>query len=97
MVGSAIFFFTNGAGGDMLSIGYLGESAMDLFTSREAALAILKLRFSDQEIARMHELAAKNQREKLSVAESEEFDSYIKVGDLLAILQSKARKFLNGL
>jgi hypothetical protein len=42
----------------------------------------------------MHELAAKNQERRLTDAESEEFDNYVKVGDLVAILQSKARKLL---
>ena len=55
---------------------------------------VLKVRFSDEDIKRMHELAAKNQAEKLSREEAEEFDNFVKVGDLLAILQSKARKLL---
>lgn len=55
---------------------------------------VLKLRFSATDKARMHELAAKNQRGKLSGEEREELDNFIRVGDLLAILQSKARKRL---
>jgi hypothetical protein len=42
----------------------------------------------------MHELAEKNQEGLLAEAEKEILDNYIKVGDLLAILQSKARKAL---
>jgi hypothetical protein len=49
------------------------------------------LGFSDDENGRMHDLAEKNKGEGLSKAESEELDNYIKVGDLLAILQSRAR------
>jgi hypothetical protein len=42
----------------------------------------------------MHELAVKNKQGRISTEERDELDSYIKVGDLLAILQSKARKIL---
>jgi hypothetical protein len=42
----------------------------------------------------MHNLAVKSQEGRLSPEELAELDSYIKVGDLLAILQSKARKVL---
>jgi hypothetical protein len=62
--------------------------------SREAARGILKLEFSDCDLARMHELAVKNQEGTLSTAELEELDNWVKVGDLIAILQSKARKIL---
>lgn len=62
--------------------------------SPELARHVLKLRFSDQDMERMHELAARNQNSKLSASESDELDNFVKVGDLLAILQSKARKLL---
>jgi len=68
----------------------LWESA----ASPDLAMQVLKLGFSERDQSRMHELAAKNQRESLSAAESQELDNFIKVGDLLAILQSKARKYL---
>ncbi len=64
------------------------------FPSPELAQQVLKLGFPERDQSRMHELAAKNQRESLSASESEELDNYISVGDLIAILQSKARKFL---
>jgi hypothetical protein len=60
----------------------------------ELARHVLKLRFSDNDIARMHELAARNQQGELSPAETDELDNFVRVGDLLAILQSKARKLL---
>lgn len=50
--------------------------------------------FTDEDKARMHELAVKNQAGALSAEELHELDSYIRVSDLLAILQSKARKAL---
>ncbi len=55
---------------------------------------VLKLRFSEDDNRRMHELAVKNQAEGLSKDESEELDNFVKVGDLLAIVQSKARMLL---
>lgn len=55
---------------------------------------ILKLTFRESEQARIHELSQRNQNGKLTQQELDELDDYIKVGDLLAILQSKARKFL---
>lgn len=60
----------------------------------ELARHILTLEFSDDDKARMHELALKNQEGRVSSEELRELDNYIKVADLVAILQSKARKFL---
>jgi hypothetical protein len=68
--------------------------ATDYRPSRTLAHQVLKLRFSERETKRMHDLAAKNRERTLSKQESEELDNYVKVGDLLAILQSKARKLL---
>ena len=55
---------------------------------------VLKLGFGETDVARMHELARKNREGRLTPAEEAEFDNFIRVGDLLAILQSKARKLL---
>jgi hypothetical protein len=60
----------------------------------ELARHVLTLGFSGEDKDRMHALALKNQENHLSREELDELDNYIKVGDLLAILQSKARKFL---
>lgn len=60
----------------------------------ELARHILTLEFSDDDKDRMHELAVKNQEGRVSPEELRELDNYIKVADLIAILQSKARKFL---
>jgi hypothetical protein len=60
----------------------------------ELARHLLTLGFTEDDRGRMHELAAKNQEGQLSAPERAELDSYIQVGDLLAILQSKARKAL---
>jgi hypothetical protein len=55
---------------------------------------ILKLGFGDEDTARMHELAERNRAGELTPAEQEELDNFVRVGDLLAILQLKARKLL---
>ncbi len=57
---------------------------------------IVELRFDDDDKSRMNELAAKNQEGAISRGELQELDSYIRVGDLLAILKLKARKILKG-
>jgi hypothetical protein len=62
--------------------------------SPELARHLLRLRFAERDRARMHELAAGNREGRLSADEQEELDNYVRVGDLLAILQSKARKIL---
>ena len=55
---------------------------------------ILKMQFSDEEKARVVDLVRRSKTGDLTPAEVEEMDNYLKVGDLLAILQSKARQFL---
>jgi hypothetical protein len=60
----------------------------------ELARHILALEFSDEDKTRMHDLAAKNREGVISAEELRDLDSYIKVADLVAILQSRARKFL---
>ena len=57
---------------------------------------ILKLRFSIDDKDRMHELLERNRAGTLSEQELEELDNFVKVADLLAILQSKSRKLLTG-
>lgn len=53
---------------------------------------LLKLKFGESDVARMKELAARNRAGGLAADELEELDNFIRVGDLLATLQSKARK-----
>ena len=62
--------------------------------SSTLARHITKLEFSERDKARMHELAAMNQEDRLDPAERQELDNYVVVADLLALLQSKARKSL---
>jgi hypothetical protein len=60
----------------------------------QLARHVLKLGFADDDRRRMHELAVKNQEGMLTQEERQTLDNYVTVGDLIAILQSKARKFL---
>jgi hypothetical protein len=55
----------------------------------------LKLGFNDRDKARPHDLAVRNQGDALSPAEKEELLAYAKVGTVLSILKSKARRALN--
>jgi hypothetical protein len=64
------------------------------FFSEEAARGILRLTFAAADNERMNELAARNREGRISRAEEQELENYIKVGQILGILQSKARRSL---
>lgn len=68
--------------------------AEEPFQSADAARAILRFRFSAQDRTRMNRLAARNRQGKLNPEEQEELDNFIRVGQTLGILQSKARRSL---
>ncbi len=55
---------------------------------------LLRLDFGPQEKIRMHELAERNQQGGISSGELEELDNFLRVGTVLSILQSRARKLL---
>ena len=55
---------------------------------------ILTLGFSMEDQSRMRSLSEKNRGGELTDEETEELDNFIRVGDLLGILQSKARQRL---
>jgi hypothetical protein len=61
---------------------------------RELARSIVDVEFSQQDKARMHDLALRNQAGALSQGEKEELIAFAKAGTLLSILQSKARRTL---
>jgi hypothetical protein len=65
--------------------------------SADAARALLRLRFSASDRGRMNRLAAKNRQGKLKSEEEVELGNYIRVGQTLGILQSKARRSLEAL
>jgi len=64
------------------------------FLSAEAAQVLLRLDFNADDRTRMNQLAAKNRSGKLTPTEEQELNSYIHVGQMLGILQSKARRSL---
>lgn len=64
--------------------------------SPEMAKYILKLDFANKNHKRMEKLSAKAQQGTLRERERAELEEYIRVSDLLAILQSKARRCLRG-
>jgi len=60
--------------------------------SLNAARSILRLEFSREDKDRMHALAAKAREGTLSAAEQKDIGNYERVGNLLALMKSKARQ-----
>jgi len=63
--------------------------------SHDIARYLLSFDFEPDDVARMNFLAERAREGNLPEEEAAELDSYIHVGNLLAIMQSKARVFLN--
>ncbi len=63
--------------------------------SAATAEGILTLGFSPADEDRMHALAAKAREGALSCDERSEIEAYSRIGSLLGILKSKARRALN--
>jgi hypothetical protein len=61
----------------------------------EAARYLLRFEFTESDQSRMQELADRSQAGTLSEDEGREFDSYLHIGNLLAVMQSKARLVLD--
>jgi hypothetical protein len=59
--------------------------------SPAAARSLLKFHFPAEDRERMHDLAVKNQADKLTAAERQELDGYLRIGSLLDLLGAKAR------
>ena len=55
---------------------------------------LLTLRFPDEDVARMNNLSDLAQRDLLDADRQAELDSYIHVSNLLALMQSRARRLL---
>lgn len=62
--------------------------------SSAVAQYLLDLRFPQTDIDRMHELAEKAREGILTLEEQIEMDNYERVGHVLSLLKSKARKSL---
>ena len=66
----------------------------DTHLSRDAAQALLALSFDPADLQRMQHLAASAQAGDLTEEDREEADNYERVGHLLGLLRSKARRAL---
>lgn len=60
----------------------------------EVARYLLAFQFEPADVARMNELAERAQLGRLTNQEQAELDSYLHVNNLLAVMQSKARRLL---
>lgn len=62
--------------------------------TRDVARHILQLGFSESEQRRIKELAARNRARTVTPEEETELDNFCRVGSMLSILQSRARRVL---
>jgi hypothetical protein len=59
-----------------------------------SAREILNIRATESAKRRLEELAAKSQDGTLSAEERAEYRVFVEIGDLIAVLQAKARRYL---
>jgi hypothetical protein len=59
--------------------------------SPEAAQALLRLRFNSAAVARINELAEKNREGTIAPSERALLERYVRVGNFLNLIHSKAR------
>ena len=64
--------------------------------SSEAAEFLLTIKFDESDRRRVQELAERAEAGTLTAEEQSEFDGYLHIGNLLAVMQSKARLALKG-
>jgi hypothetical protein len=74
----------------------LGSILCRVFTlddeaNAEAARTILKFKFKRRDVTRVNKLSALAREGSLTAPEKAELEGYLTVGDLLAVLHSKAR------
>jgi hypothetical protein len=62
--------------------------------SAEVARYLLSLEFGEADRERLNELADRSETGSLTAEERAEFDGYLHIGNLLAVMQSKARMAL---
>jgi hypothetical protein len=60
----------------------------------DAARYLLSMQLPPSDEDRVNELSAKARAGSLTEAEAQELDSYLHIGSLLAVMQSKARRLL---
>jgi hypothetical protein len=57
----------------------------------EQAKALLRLKFEQDDLDRLHELVVRNQDNELTAAEKEELEDYLRVSAFLDLMHAKAR------
>jgi hypothetical protein len=57
----------------------------------EQAKALLRLRFEQSDLDRLHELAVKNQDDDLTSVEKDELEGYLRISAFLDLMHAKAR------
>ena len=57
----------------------------------EQAKALLRLKFEQSDLDRLHELVVRNQDDELTPAEKDELESYLRVSAFLDLMHAKAR------
>jgi len=57
----------------------------------DAAQVLLRFKFDQTDLDRMHELAVKNQDDALTAAEKAELDSYLRLSYFIDLMHAKAR------
>jgi hypothetical protein len=57
----------------------------------EQAKALLRVRFEQSDLDRLHELVVKNQDDDLTPAEKEELEGYLRISAFLDLMHAKAR------
>jgi hypothetical protein len=57
----------------------------------EQAKALLRMKFEQSDLDRLHELVVKNQDDELTPAEKEELEDYLRVSAFLDLMHAKAR------
>jgi hypothetical protein len=62
--------------------------------SVDAAEALLRIRFEQSDLDRIHDLVTRNQDDRLSLDERTELENYRRVSFLLDLMHSKARRSL---
>jgi hypothetical protein len=63
--------------------------------SSEGLRAVLAIELTAEDQSRLQTLSAKAREGKLNAEEAQELDSYLHTGQVLSLLQSKARKVLH--
>jgi hypothetical protein len=59
--------------------------------SPDVAQSLLRWKFTDRAVARMTELADRNNKGTITLPQREDLEKYLRVGSLLNIVQAKAR------